>query len=150
MDLSGLIDPYFSGFSLSFSNINIRDVVRCFPRVRLLLAPWWPILTPNTTFISLQMFTGWLAEHYWNSLTSNIFRFTPAFTTKNDLSRFHGYDERISVKNYVQVVEFYYRLIRNSDTKLETEEVEKEGSGEMEMSGSGSLAHWEARRSESV
>ena len=45
------------------------------------------------------------------------------------------------MKNYVQVVEFYYRLIRNSDTKLETEEEEeeeKEGSGEMEMSGSGS------------
>ena len=75
---------------------------------------------------------------------SDISRFTPAFTTKNDLNRFHGYDERISVKNYVQVVEFYYRLIRNSDTKLETEseeeegKEEKEGSGEMEMSGSGS------------
>ena len=75
---------------------------------------------------------------------TDISRFTPAFTTKNDLNRFHGYDERISVKNYVQVVEFYYRLIRNSDTKLETEseeeeeKEEKEGSGEMEMSGSGS------------
>ena len=52
---------------------------------------------------------------------TDISRFTPAFTTKNDLNRFHGYDERISLKNYVQVVEFYYRLIRNSDTKLETE-----------------------------
>ena len=62
-------------------------------------------------------------------LLSNIFRFTPAFTTKNDLSRFHGYDERISLKNYVQVVEFYYRLIRNSDTKLHTEAGEEEGSG---------------------
>ena len=72
---------------------------------------------------------------------SDISRFTPAFTTKNDLNRFHGYDERISVKNYVQVVEFYYRLIRNSDTKLETEEEEEveEGSGEFEMSGSGSV-----------
>ena len=71
---------------------------------------------------------------------TDISRFTPAFTTKNDLNRFHGYDERISLKNYVQVVEFYYRLIRNSDTKLETEEEEEveEGSGEMEMSGSGS------------
>ena len=76
---------------------------------------------------------------------TDISRFTPAFTTKNDLNRFHGYDERISVKNYVQVVEFYYRLIRNSDTKLETEseeeeveEEEKEGSGEFAMSGSGS------------
>ena len=67
-------------------------------------------------------------------MTSNIFRFTPAFITKNDLSRFHGYDERISVKNYVQVVEFYHRLIRNSDTKLDTG-AEDEGSGEIFGSG---------------
>ena len=62
---------------------------------------------------------------------TDISRFTPAFTTKNDLNRFHGYDERISLKNYVQVVEFYYRLIRNSDTRLHTEagEEEEEGSG---------------------
>ena len=67
-------------------------------------------------------------------LSIDISRFTPAFTTKNDLSRFHGYDERISLKNYVQVVEFYYRLIRNSDTKL-VSEAEEEGSGEMAGSG---------------
>ena len=35
----------------------------------------------------------------------NVFipRFTPAFTMKSDISRFHGYNERISVANYVQV-----------------------------------------------
>ena len=47
---------------------------------------------------------------------------------KNDLARFHGYNERISVRNYVEVVEFYHRLIRNSDTRLQS--VEGEGSGE--------------------
>ena len=53
---------------------------------------------------------------------------------KNDLARFHGYNERISVRNYVEVVEFYHRLIRNSDTRLQSGE--GEGSGE----GSGSSA----------
>ena len=40
-------------------------------------------------------------------------RFTPAFTEKEDIARFHGYNERIAVSNYVQVVEFYHRVIRN-------------------------------------
>ena len=52
---------------------------------------------------------------------------------KNDLARFHGYNERISVRNYVEVVEFYHRLIRNSDTRLQ--------SGEGEGSGEGSGGH---------
>ena len=43
-------------------------------------------------------------------------RFTPAFTEKEDIARFHGYNERIAVSNYVQVVEFYHRIIRNADT----------------------------------
>ena len=43
-------------------------------------------------------------------------RFTPAFTEKEDIARFHGYNERIAVSNYVQVVEFYHRVIRNADT----------------------------------
>ena len=40
------------------------------------------------------------------------------------------------MKNYVQVVEFYYRLIRNSDTRLEVGGEESgDGSGDSEYSG---------------
>jgi len=53
-------------------------------------------------------------RHYWN-LTQNIFRFNPLFLTKLDIKRIHGADERISIENYVKVVEFFHELIRNSD-----------------------------------
>ena len=58
-------------------------------------------------------------------------RFTPAFTEKEDIARFHGYNERIAVSNYVQVVEFYHRVIRNADTFVgDTVQYSGEGSGE--------------------
>ena len=61
-------------------------------------------------------------------------RFTPAFTEKEDIARFHGYNERIAVSNYVQVVEFYHRVIRNADTFVgdtgNTVQYSGEGSGE--------------------
>ena len=61
-------------------------------------------------------------------------RFTPAFTEKEDIARFHGYNERIAVSNYVQVVEFYHRVIRNADTfagdNVDTVQYSGEGSGE--------------------
>jgi len=53
-------------------------------------------------------------KHYLN-LTDNIYRFTPAFLTANDTSRFHGFNERMSVANFAQVVGFYYRLMQNAD-----------------------------------
>ena len=40
--------------------------------------------------------------HYTN-LTNNIYRFSPAFLLPEDVDRFHGINERISVKNYNQV-----------------------------------------------
>ena len=51
----------------------------------------------------------------WQLIIMFTSRFTPAFTMKSDISRFHGYDERISKANYIQVVEFYYRIIKNAD-----------------------------------
>ena len=54
-------------------------------------------------------------KHYLH-LTDKIYRFTPAFIGKNDTKRFHGFNERISVDNFAQVVEFYRRVIKNADS----------------------------------
>ena len=40
--------------------------------------------------------------HYWN-LTENIYRFSPMLMTNEDMGRYHGRNERISVMNYNQV-----------------------------------------------
>lgn len=54
-------------------------------------------------------------RYYWN-LTKNIYRFTPTIAMgPEDLKRFHGVNERISVNNYEKVVNFFYHVMQNAD-----------------------------------
>jgi len=63
-----------------------------------------------------QMIANTDTRHFWD-LSPNIFRFLPNYVNIEESNRFHGRDERISVKNYANAVEYYYHLIRNSDLK---------------------------------
>ena len=53
-------------------------------------------------------------KHY-SKLTQKIYRFSPTFMYREDLPRFHGKNERISVKNYEEAVNFFYHLLVNAD-----------------------------------
>lgn len=53
------------------------------------------------------------SEHY-AALSKNIYRFMPFRVRPEDAKRFHGVNERISVKDYAGSVWFYYQLIVNS------------------------------------
>ncbi|XP_067683021.1 N-fatty-acyl-amino acid synthase/hydrolase PM20D1-like [Haliotis asinina] len=53
-------------------------------------------------------------RHYVN-LTHNIYRFSPTYMYPDDVARFHGDNERISVKNYEQAINFFYHLIQNAN-----------------------------------
>jgi carboxypeptidase PM20D1 len=53
------------------------------------------------------------SRHY-TGLTKNIFRFLPITLRPEDASRYHGINERISIKDYERCVRFYVQLIRNS------------------------------------
>jgi carboxypeptidase PM20D1 len=55
------------------------------------------------------------SRHY-AELSSNIYRFSPIWVRPEDVDRVHGIDERISIKDYEQVVRFYIQLVRNSDS----------------------------------
>ena len=48
-------------------------------------------------------------------LTKSIYRFTPVILESNEAKLFHGHDERISVQNYLQMVNYYKHLILSSD-----------------------------------
>ncbi len=52
------------------------------------------------------------SKHYVD-ITSNSFRFLPMYLSKGDLSRIHGKNERLSIKNYSGVIRFYIQLLRN-------------------------------------
>lgn len=51
---------------------------------------------------------------HYTSLTNCIYRYSPTFLYPEDLTRFHGVNERISVKNYEEAINFYYHLIINA------------------------------------
>jgi len=53
-------------------------------------------------------------RHY-TSLTSNIYRFLPIHVQKVDIARIHGVNERISVPNYEEAINFYVQVMLHAD-----------------------------------
>ena len=52
------------------------------------------------------------SRHYVG-VTDRIFRFSPVRANSDDLKRFHGTNERLSVEGYADMIRFYRRLIEN-------------------------------------
>lgn len=52
------------------------------------------------------------SRHYVD-VADNIYRYIPLVLHKEDLNRIHGVNERIAIDNYLQMIKFYYRLIKN-------------------------------------
>ncbi len=50
---------------------------------------------------------------YFDDVADNVYRFSPVRAKTDDLARFHGTNERISVANYTEMIQFYYQLLRN-------------------------------------
>jgi carboxypeptidase PM20D1 len=53
-------------------------------------------------------------SRHMTAVADHIFRFSPVRARAEDLSRFHGTDERMAVANYADLIRFYGALIRNS------------------------------------
>lgn len=53
------------------------------------------------------------SKHY-RALTKNTFRFQPLFLGREDQSRIHGTNERLSIEDYERMIRFYYHVIRGS------------------------------------
>ena len=58
--------------------------------------------------------TGSTDSRHYQAIADNTFRFIPMRITPEDLERIHGTNERISVKNYLEVIRFFIQQIRNS------------------------------------
>jgi carboxypeptidase PM20D1 len=84
-----------AGPSFKMLNRTIREI---FPDV--IVAPGLMIAATDS-----RHFTG---------ITDTIFRFSPVRATSDDLKRFHGTNERLSVEGYADMIRFYRRLIENS------------------------------------
>ncbi|XP_065396921.1 N-fatty-acyl-amino acid synthase/hydrolase PM20D1 isoform X2 [Macaca fascicularis] len=58
-------------------------------------------------------------SRFFTDLTTGIYRFNPYYLQPEDLKRFHGINEKISVQGYENQVKFIFELIQNADTDQE-------------------------------
>jgi carboxypeptidase PM20D1 len=56
---------------------------------------------------------------WYLSFTKNLYRFLPTVIMPEDVSRYHGNNERISIQHYHEAVNFYYRIIKNADMLID-------------------------------
>jgi carboxypeptidase PM20D1 len=89
--------PASSTTSPSYRTLN-RTIREIFPDV---------IVAPGL------MLAGTDSRHY-AGIADSIFRFTPVRANAEDLKRFHGTNERLSIEGYADMIRFYRRLIENS------------------------------------
>ncbi|KAJ6221874.1 hypothetical protein RDWZM_000419 [Blomia tropicalis] len=54
-------------------------------------------------------------SRWYHNFTSNIYRFSPKYFSKKSISMIHGNDERISIDNYVRLVNFYQNVMINAN-----------------------------------
>ena len=68
---------------------------------------------PKTVVAPALLVAATDSRHYI-PLADNVYRFLPQRLSPKDIARIHGIDERISVRNYKEIVKFYIQLIRNA------------------------------------
>jgi len=65
------------------------------------------------TLVAPGLVTGGTDSRHYSNISKDTYRFAPFRIAKEDLVRFHGINERISVEDYGKMVEFYVQLLRN-------------------------------------
>jgi carboxypeptidase PM20D1 len=60
------------------------------------------------------VFVGATDSKHYAPLSQDIYRFVPLLTLPEDVARFHGTNERVSVANFANSIDFYSQLIRNA------------------------------------
>ncbi|KQZ34671.1 M20 family peptidase [Duganella sp. Root1480D1] len=53
-------------------------------------------------------------SRYFDSMSDSVLKFGPVRAKPEDLPRFHGTNERMSVKGYADMIRFYHQLLKNS------------------------------------
>lgn len=53
-------------------------------------------------------------SRHFGEIADNVYRFSPVRAGPEDLARFHGTNERISVANFTELIQFYHQLIQNA------------------------------------
>lgn len=65
------------------------------------------------TIVAPGLMLGATDSRHFTPISDHIYRFSPVRAKPEDLSRFHGTNERISTANLAELVRFYHQLLRN-------------------------------------
>lgn len=85
-------------------------------------------------FLSLAaVFIANTDTRWYLSFTTNLYRFLPTVVMPEDVSRYHGNNERISIQHYHQAVSFYYRVIKNADVLIDRVPASTVNNGDEEL-----------------
>jgi carboxypeptidase PM20D1 len=57
---------------------------------------------------------GGTDSRHFDGIAENVYKFSPMRARPEDLKRFHGTNERISIANYVELIQFYHQMIGNA------------------------------------
>jgi len=68
---------------------------------------------PGTIVAPGLMLAATDARHF-GGISDAVYRFSPVRAREADLARFHGTNERVAIANYVEMIQFYQRLLRNA------------------------------------
>lgn len=71
-------------------------------------------LQPGVVVAPGLLMGGTDSRHY-AGIAQDIYRFSPVHAGPQDIARFHGSNERVSVANYVEMIQFYERVLRNAN-----------------------------------
>ena len=73
-------------------------------------------LYPNI-IVSPGLISGGTDTKHYVNISENAYRFVPLSINENNSTGFHGINEHISSKNYIEIVQFYYQFIQNVNMK---------------------------------
>jgi carboxypeptidase PM20D1 len=60
------------------------------------------------------LMVGGTDSRHFEGIADDVYKFSPVRANSTDLTRFHGTNERISIANYVELIQFYHQLLRNA------------------------------------
>jgi carboxypeptidase PM20D1 len=60
------------------------------------------------------LMVGGTDSRHFDGVADDVYKFSPVRAKPEDLKRFHGTNERISIANYVELIQFYHQLIGNT------------------------------------
>ncbi len=70
--------------------------------------------TFDNTIVAPGLMVAATDSRHFVDVADAVYRFSPVRARSEDLPRFHGTNERVSIANYAEMIQFYHQLLRNS------------------------------------